>query len=191
MLRHNHHARPTGGRARRVVTLGVSLALVALGAVAALGGLATARTARPAVAAANNSALHESILVDANGRTLYELAPETAHHLLCHTSQCLGFWPPLKTTARAKLTKGRGVSGRLGRIHRNGFWQVTLNGRPLYRFAGDSGRGQTHGQGLQTFGGTWHVVKASAARSTGSAGGTTTTTTTSTTTSSMYSLPGY
>lgn len=197
MPRTTHPTRPAERGSRRALTIGLSLVLIGVAAVAALAGLASARTSRPTVAAATNSTLHETILVDSRGRTLYELSPETSHHLLCHTSQCLGFWPPLRTaSARSKITKGRGVTGRLGRIHRNGFFQVTLNGHPLYRFAGDSGRGQTHGQGIQSFGGTWHVARASAAPvSTGSGSGTTTTTTTSTSTStstsSMYSLPGY
>ena len=56
---------------------------------------------------------------------------------------------------------------------------------PLYRFAADHRKGRATGQGIQGFGGTWHVVTASS-----STGGTvtmpTTTTTTTTTPPCLY-----
>jgi hypothetical protein len=35
---------------------------------------------------------------------------------------------------------------------------VTYRGHPVYRFIGDSGPGQTHGEGLEEFGGLWYAV---------------------------------
>lgn len=35
-------------------------------------------------------------------------------------------------------------------------------GMPLYRFAGDGAKGQANGEGIQSVGGTWHVVTAKA-----------------------------
>jgi hypothetical protein len=74
-------------------------------------------------------------------------------------------------------------------MRRHGFVQITLNGRPLYRFSGDTAKGQAKGEGIHGFGGVWHVVKEGAATS----GSTQTTTmpTTTTSTSSTYSIPGY
>src|SRR5271155_3162381 len=47
------------------------------------------------VGAASNSTLGEQVVVNAQGHTLYALSPETAKHLLCTSSECLKFWPPL------------------------------------------------------------------------------------------------
>ena len=130
--------------------------------------------------------LGETIVVDSGGRTVYELSPETTHHLLCKkTNGCFGVWPPLKVaSAKTKLTAAHGVKGKLGILHRNGFFQVTLGGHPLYTFAGDASKpGMANGQGVHSFGGTWHVVaESSSAPATPSNTPTTTTPTTPTTT---------
>jgi hypothetical protein len=39
--------------------------------------------------------------------------------------------------------------------------QVTAAGLVLYRFSGDSKAGQANGEGISSFGGTWHAVKES------------------------------
>jgi hypothetical protein len=47
----------------------------------------------------------------------------------------------------------------LGTITRSdGTKQVTYDGHPLYYFAGDSGPGQTNGQGSDGFGAKWWLV---------------------------------
>jgi predicted lipoprotein with Yx(FWY)xxD motif len=154
--------------------------LTAAAVAVTASAIAAASTTTPTVKTAHNATLNETVLVNARGRTLYELSPETTHHLLCKSSACFSFWPPLKvSSAKAKLVKGAGVKGKLGIIKRHGFFQVTLSGRPLYRFSQDSAKGQAHGQGIMGFGGTWHVVAESAASSTTGA------TTTSATTTSM------
>jgi predicted lipoprotein with Yx(FWY)xxD motif len=138
-----------------------------LGAVAALAVLASTATAAgvtPLVGSASNSVLMENVAVDAHGRTLYALHPETIHHLLCRSRACLAVWSPLTVrSASVKLVESHGVEGRLGLLHRSdGKLQVTLRGLPLYRFAGDTSKGQANGEGIRSFGGTWHAVKASA-----------------------------
>jgi len=131
---------------------------------AAAGGFALA-SSNPTVKSSANAALGERIVVDGHGRTLYELRPETSHHFLCHKADsCFGAWPPLTVASKhAKLTAGHGVHGKLAVVHHDGVWQVTLAGHPLYRFAGDSSAGDAGGQGIQSFGGTWHVVSLGAA----------------------------
>jgi predicted lipoprotein with Yx(FWY)xxD motif len=139
------------GAAAAVLLLAVSLTAMALAASA------------PTVSSTSSAKLKEQIVVNAQGRTLYWLSPETTHHLLCKTSQCFKFWPPLTVgSASTKLTAGPGVHGTLGILHRNGFFQVTLRGEPLYSFAEDHAKGQVNGQGLRSFGGTWHAVTAAA-----------------------------
>jgi predicted lipoprotein with Yx(FWY)xxD motif len=155
--------------------------------IAGLTGLALAKPS-PTLGTAKNSTLAKTIVVDSHGLTVYELSPETTHHLLCTKANgCFGFWPPVTVaSAKTKVTAATGVKGKLGVLHRNGLFQVTLAGRPLYRFSGDaSKRGKATGQGLHGFGGTWHAVTASAPQPTM---GTTPTSTTSTT-STMPSTP--
>ena len=38
--------------------------------------------------------------------------------------------------------------------------QVTYNGHPLYLFKGDNNPGDTNGQGLNAFGGSWYALSA-------------------------------
>jgi predicted lipoprotein with Yx(FWY)xxD motif len=150
----------------------VTVALVASFAAMALA----AGSAAPVVGAAANTKFEEQIVVDAHGRTIYALSPETSRRLLCKSSECLSAWPPLTVRSRkAKLTAGPGVHGRLGIFKRsNGMLQVTLRGVPVYRFSGDSAKGSANGEGIKSFGGTWHVL--SAASSTPPAPATTETT---------------
>lgn len=101
-----------------------------------------------------------TILVTKSGFTLYRFTPDTPKKLAC-VSACISAWPPLllpKGVTHA--TAGSGVKqSLLGTRKRGTSLQVTYKGLPLYRYAGDSGPGQTNGQGV---GGTWYVVKAAA-----------------------------
>jgi predicted lipoprotein with Yx(FWY)xxD motif len=175
-------SRPSGARGRRTTIM--SVAAVAGFVAALLAAVALASTAHT-VKTAHNAQLGKTILVDSHGATLYELKTETAHHLLCANQSCLGLWPPLKTTKTAKLTKPSGVKGKLGRIHRKGFWQVTLGGVPLYHFAADHGKkGSVFGNGIHfSPTATWHVVSEH-----GTSKSPNTTTSTSTSTTSTYCL---
>lgn len=135
---------------------GLAIALVA---VFASVGLASGTVT---VTSAANSALGQQIVVNAQGRTLYALSPETAHHLLCKSRECLTVWRPLTVhSSSTKLKAGPGVHGRLTILHRGkGVFQVMLGGLPLYRYAGDSAKGEANGQHIHSFGGTWHVLSA-------------------------------
>jgi predicted lipoprotein with Yx(FWY)xxD motif len=174
----------------------VLAALVAGFALAALAAMAGAKTTKPKPATlqtAHNSAVGATIVVDKKGMTLYELSGDTTHHLLCTSNAgCFAFWPPYKVSKTEKLTKASGISGKLGKLHRDGFYQVTLNGRPLYHFFLDHKKGQAGGQGIKSFGGTWGTVKVSTHKSqsnTTTSSSATTTTSTSTTTTSTYTYP--
>jgi predicted lipoprotein with Yx(FWY)xxD motif len=177
-----------------MVEIGLTTAALALGAAFAAMALA----ASPAtVGSASSTTLGQRVLVNAKGRTLYVLTPETSRHLLCTSSECLKFWPPLTVPSRAtKLTRGAGVHGRLGILARkNGMLQVTLNGLPLYRFAEDRASGEVNGQNFKGFGGIWHVLGVSGAPSSaapvsaGAPAASTPTTSTSTTTTPTMTTP--
>jgi predicted lipoprotein with Yx(FWY)xxD motif len=137
-------------------------AVAAVAALATTAAVAVAAT-KPTIKAVKNSAIGKTVVVDGKrGMTLYHLSPETKKHLLCSSTTCEGFWPPLTVKSlHSKLRKGPGITGRLGVFKRpDGKFQVTLRGIPLYRFAGDSAKGQANGNGIQSFGGTWHAVTA-------------------------------
>jgi predicted lipoprotein with Yx(FWY)xxD motif len=168
-----------GGRPQRRLGMMVVAAIAGFAVAALVAGMAIAKSSRPTVKTAHNATLGESIVVGSNGMTVYELAHETRHHLLCTSSACLAAWPLVTVhSAKAKLHKTSGVRGKLAVLHRNGFFQVTLNGRPLYFFVQDTAKGDANGQGIANF----HVVKAS-----GSTKGTASTSTPSTSTMTPYS----
>jgi len=146
-------------RRKRPAALLVALAALVLAvtfaAVAFAAGTVT-------VGSASNSTLGERVAVNAQGRTLYALSPETAKHLLCKSSACLKLWPPLTVpSSKTELKLGSGVQGHLAILHRSGgVLQVTLRGVPLYRFSLDQGKDESNGEGIKSFGGTWHAVSA-------------------------------
>jgi predicted lipoprotein with Yx(FWY)xxD motif len=101
----------------------------------------------------------EPVAVTPQGKPVYELLPETTAKLLC-TKLCLKFWPPVTVTKGAELSAESGINGKLGTFNRGGgVQQLTLNGHPLYTFALDKKKGTAAGDGVASFGGTWHVFK--------------------------------
>ncbi len=121
------------------------------------------------------------ILVNDKGMTLYILETADGKPVPC-TGDCEKVWPPAKlpdgTTA---VTAGTGLDqSLLGTVKAtdDADLYATYNSWPVYTFVKDTAPGQAFGQGLQSFGGTWHVLDAkghvvTAAAST--AGATTTT----------------
>jgi predicted lipoprotein with Yx(FWY)xxD motif len=159
-------------------------AAVAGFATALLVGIAIAKTFTLEVAkhakVTNTAGVtkRENIVVNSRGFAVYDLTGDSKHHPKCtKANHCFPIWPPVTVASARKLTKAAGVHGKLGVWRRNGFFQVTLGGHPLYRFAPDTKRRVATGEGIRSFGGTWHVIKASVP---GSATGTTTSTTTTT-----------
>ena len=187
MARLLHH------RLRRVHAAVLIAALAGL-ASAALVGLAVAKTPTLQVAKGasvtdkSGATRTESIVVNSKGRAVYTLAGDTTKHPKCtKAGGCFSFWPPVTVSSAKGLSKVAGVPGKLGTFKRNGIIQVTLSGHPLYTFANDHKRAAATGEGVNGFGGIWHVVKDPSAGS--SSGSTQPTTSTPTTTTSPY--PGY
>ena len=120
-----------------------------------------AATAGPVVSASKEKL--GRILVDSSGRTLYLFEKDKNGRSAC-SGQCASFWPPL--IANAKPRAGAGVKASLlGRTRRaDGRMQVTYNHHPLYRFAKDTKRGQTNGEGLEAFGAEWYVVSSAGSK---------------------------
>jgi predicted lipoprotein with Yx(FWY)xxD motif len=161
----SHHEPVT--RPRRKSALKLTVGALTLALAGTLTAMALAASGALTVTSASNSKLGERIVVDAQGATLYTLSPERTHHLLCKSSECLKFWPPLTVhSSNTRLKAGPGVDGSLGTLRRsNGKFQVTLAGKPIYRYAGDTAKGDANGQNIHSFGGIWHVISAAAGAS--------------------------
>jgi predicted lipoprotein with Yx(FWY)xxD motif len=164
MINSANRRRARSLRPQRTSALRSCAAFAALAFAGSLAAIAFATSPTTTINAASNSKLGEQVLVDSQGRTLYALNPETTSHLLCKSSACLKFWPPVTVASRkTKLTAGSGVQGRLGILRRNnGMLQITFRGLPLYRYVGDHAKGEANGQGIESFGGTWHALSSSA-----------------------------
>jgi predicted lipoprotein with Yx(FWY)xxD motif len=139
-----------------VVSLGVAAAALSLtfglGVASASSGSAKAGTK---VATANS--MLGRILVDSHGRTLYVFARDKKGKSAC-SGACAAYWPPLIASGKPHAVNGAKAS-LLGTTRRaDGRLQVTYRHHPLYKYAGDAGRGQTNGQGLDDFGGKWWVL---------------------------------
>ncbi|WP_157155672.1 MULTISPECIES: hypothetical protein [unclassified Diaminobutyricimonas] len=95
------------------------------------------------------------IVVDAEGMTVYMFDQDTQDS---GTSTCEGMcltnWPPV--TAEGDDPEVEGVTGEVGTITAtDGSTQLTLNGWPLYYYAGDTAAGDTNGQGVNE---VWWVL---------------------------------
>jgi predicted lipoprotein with Yx(FWY)xxD motif len=129
---------------------------------AAASSAATSGTATSGVVIGARSTHIGTVLVNAQGKTLYWFAIDTPTTSKC-TGACATYWPPVigKPTAApgAKLTMGFGTIKRSG-----GQLQATYDGHPLYTYAADSAAGQTGGNGLNISGGLWWAMTPSGAK---------------------------
>jgi predicted lipoprotein with Yx(FWY)xxD motif len=101
-------------------------------------------------------------LVDPNGLALYTLSADPANGSTC-VGQCVASWPPLMVALGGTVTAGSGVNGTVGTIARSdSSTQVSHDGRALYFYGGAAAPGDTNGEGIVSFGGTWHVARPTA-----------------------------
>ncbi len=112
----------------------------------------------PAIVSVGRTGLG-AVLVDAQGRTLYVFDGDPPGQSACSTT-CAAIWPPLSTKGPPDAGQGA-IHSELGSTRRSGgVLQVTYHGHPLYRYVGDSGAGQTSGEGLNQFGAQWWAISA-------------------------------
>ena len=109
-----------------------------------------------------------TIVVNQDGKTVYTLT-NGGQQVPC-SGACLQVWPAVTLPAGTTKATGTGVKN----VGTGPGGTVTINGAPVYTFAGDASAGTTAGEGINSFGGTWNVVKASGGSS-GSGGSTATT----------------
>jgi predicted lipoprotein with Yx(FWY)xxD motif len=116
------------------------------------------------VKSASNATLGATVLVNAQGMTLYSLSGEQNGKFICTSSACLQVWHPLS----ASTGTPSGSVGSLGTVKRpDGTEQVTYKGLPLYTFAQDQ-PGEAKGQGIKDVG-TWTAAIATKPESPSSA----------------------
>ena len=124
-------------------------------------GGSTAATGIASLSTADSSL--GTIVVDDKGMTVYVFDNDTqgSGQSSC-AGQCLANWPPVTADKAPSLD---GVTGDVDTITAtDGSTQVTLDGWPLYYFAGDSAAGDTNGQAVSNI---WWVVGADGKKITG------------------------
>lgn len=96
-----------------------------------------------------------TVVVDGQGMTVYYYAKDTkgSGTSACE-GECAAAWPAVHAASADPEVDG--VTGEVGTITGvDGELQVTVDGRPVYTYAADTGPGDVTGQGVN---GVWHVV---------------------------------
>jgi predicted lipoprotein with Yx(FWY)xxD motif len=154
-----------------LLALLVALAAAMILVLAACGGGGDSSDSAPAQGGSGDTAMVSTtsvdgvgeVLVDSDGAALYSADQEAGGRILC-TEACASIWLPLTLDPGDDTpTAADGLAGDLGVVTRpDGGEQVTFDGKPLYRFAEDSGPGVVTGDSFSdTFDGTlftWHVA---------------------------------
>lgn len=96
------------------------------------------------------------VLANPHGLTVYYYtADKPGSGVSACTGSCAQAWPAVLAPVQAPA--GVMLPGAIGQIVLpSGHRQVTVNGYPIYRYAGDKHPGQAKGNGI---GGAWHVIK--------------------------------
>ena len=152
------------------VLLSTALGLVACGGGAGGGYSAPAAapvvtpaptptpTAPPAATTLSEATLLGSagFVAPATSHTVYELSGDSPASLECTVaSSCTSVWPPVTPPVGVALSTGFATFVRPD----NSVTQLEYLGHPLYTFAPDTAAGQTGGNGIVSFGGTWSVTR--------------------------------
>jgi predicted lipoprotein with Yx(FWY)xxD motif len=98
----------------------------------------------------------EDVLTTTNAQTLYYLTSDVAATPAC-AGQCLSNWPPLVLSS-GDPGSGASLPGKLTVAMTPNGRVVLYNGHPLYTFVRDKTSNDANGEGINAFGGTWHVA---------------------------------
>lgn len=114
----------------------------------------SAEVVTPAFGLATSDTDLGTIIVDVDGNTVYQFDKDTqGGDASACAGECAPKWPAVPGDTDIELD---GVTGELGSITgTDGEPQLTLNGWPLYYFAGDEAVGDTNGQAVN---GVWWVL---------------------------------
>ena len=101
-----------------------------------------------------------TVLVNAQGRTLYTFVPDKAEQVTC-TGSCATIWPPLKVPS-TEVTGTNVQSNLIGTDpDPAGGYVATYAYWPLYTYTADTAPGIAKGQGVNSSGGLWYVISPS------------------------------
>lgn len=140
---------------RCVVAGGVVASLGLL--LAACGSTSTsAKTSTSSATVATSTSSYGTIVTSGSGVTFYVFSADSHDRSAC-TSSCAAAWHPV---IAAHPTVGGAAKQSLVStfVRPGGEHQVAYDGHPLYTFVDDSGPHVISGQGINSFGGSWHVI---------------------------------
>ncbi|WP_405723280.1 hypothetical protein OG607_14470 [Streptomyces sp. NBC_01537] len=110
------------------------------------------------------------VVVNGAGFTLYRFDKDTANPSVSNCSgACATTWPPYLVAPGGRVFLDGVDKSAIGFIRRDGAFQVTVGGWPVYLFSKDTKAGDTNGQGV---GGTWFGVTPDGQKAGQAAGGT-------------------
>lgn len=151
-------------------SVNVSSGSTASASSSAMSGSSSSATASAAALEVTTNSSLGQIVTTSSGMTVYRYDADSASPSKSNCSgQCLTAWPPVLATGSG-TPQVAGVSAKLvGEITRSdGTKQLTLDGWPLYTYAGDMAAGDASGQGQ---GGSWWAVTPTGAKASASSAG--------------------
>ena len=102
------------------------------------------------------------ILVDSEGRTLYDFHKDKRTLYSAKSSACYGActkeWVPLLTGGEPEAEDGAFPTKLSTFKRKDGTLQVTYYGHPLYTYVGDKKPGEANGNAANAFGGEWSTL---------------------------------
>ncbi|MER5464664.1 hypothetical protein ABT010_29075 [Streptomyces sp. NPDC002668] len=118
---------------------------------------------------AGRAGVLDPVVVNGAGFTLYRFDKDTTDPSKSNCSgACATTWPPYLVARGGRVFLDGIDKSAIGFIERDGAFQVTIGGWPVYLFGKDTQAGDTNGQGV---GGTWFGVKPSGEKSGGGESG--------------------
>jgi len=106
-----------------------------------------------------------TVLVDARGYTVYVLTADASTNVPCEDSTgCTKVWPDLPYPSGVSVAKaGSGVLPQLLGSDKlaDGKTYPTYRGWLMYEYVSDGRPAEGHGEGIQSFGGTWYALSTS------------------------------
>jgi predicted lipoprotein with Yx(FWY)xxD motif len=134
-------AKPLAAWALAGLTVASGLVLAAVPGVA---GASHAKVVKVGTATVPNVGV---VLTTGTGLTLYHLTANPPGKSMC-TGACTSIWPPYLAPKGAHISGPKGVKGLSLVNVGSGHWQVAFHKAVLYRFEGDTTKGQAKGQGV-------------------------------------------